>query len=132
MILMDVEVYNNIRRLYEVFEALVDTGATFCVIAEHITEKMGYVAGEKVHLWQVDSPLTLSKSTLRIKYGEKEHDVEAVIVNIREDYLRLALSNEKCKRPVSPHPLTSRIILGKSFLDKLSESERKEILAYLA
>lgn len=132
MILIDVEVYNNVKGLYEIFEAIVDTGATFSVIAEHIAKKMGYVPEERVHLWQVNSPLVLSKSTLKIKYKEKEHNVGGVIVNIHKDYLRLATPKEKCGRPITPHPLTGRMILGKNFLDKLTESERKEILAYLA
>jgi len=132
LILIDIEIYNNIERLYETFEAIVDTGATFCVIAEYIAQKMGYQPKEKIHLWQVNSPLTLSKSTLKIKYKEGEHHAEAVIVDIHRDYLRSATQNERCKRPVTPHPLTSRIILGKTFLDKLTETERKQILTYLA
>jgi len=132
LILIDVEIYNNIEKLYETFEAIVDTGATFCVIAEHIAQKMGYQLKDKIHLWQVNSPLTLSKSTLKIKHKQKEHHVESVIVNIHKDHLRSATQNEKCKRPITPHPLASRIILGKTFLDKLTETERKQILTYLA
>jgi len=131
MILIDVEVYNNVKKLYELFEAIVDTGATFCVMAEHIARKMGVVPREKegkIHLWQVDGPLVLSESIFRIRYREKEQNVEVVIVSLCEDYLRLATPNEICERPTTPHPLTSRIILGKSFLDKLGEGERKEIL----
>ena len=41
MILIDIEVYNNVKGLYEIFEAIVDTGATFSVIAEHIAKKIG-------------------------------------------------------------------------------------------
>jgi len=132
LILLDIRVYNNIERLYEIFEAIVDTGATFCVIARHIARKMGYLPKEKIHLWQVNSPLTLSKSTIKIKYEEREHDVDGVIVDIQKDYLHSSTPKEKCKRPITPHPLASRIILGKTFLDKLTESERREILAYLA
>lgn len=50
MILIDIEVYNNIKKLYETFEALVDTGATFCAVAKHIAEEMGYTPREKIHL----------------------------------------------------------------------------------
>jgi len=132
VILIDIKVYDNITKLYEVFEAIVDTGATFCVMAEHVARKMGYRPQERIHLWQVNSPLTLSKSILKIKYEEREHHIEAVIVDIRKDYLRSATPNEKCKRPITPHPLTSRIILGKTFLDKLTETQRKQILTYLA
>jgi len=132
LILIDIKVYNNIERLHQVFEAIVDTGTTFCVIARHIARKMGYLPKEKIHLWQVNSPLTLSKSTMKIKYEEREHDVDGVIVDIQKDYLRSSTPKEKCKHPVTPHPLASRIILGKTFLDKLTGSERREILAYLA
>jgi len=69
---------------------------------------------------------------MRIKYREREHRVEGVIVDLQKEYLRSSTPKEKCERPVSPHPLASRIILGKTFLDKLTESERREILAYLA
>jgi len=41
MILIDVEVYNNVKRLYELFEAIVDTGATFCVIGNTCLIKWG-------------------------------------------------------------------------------------------
>jgi len=132
VILIDIKVYNNIEKLYETFEAIVDTGATFCVIAEHIAQIMGYQPQEKIHLWQVNSPLILSKSTLKIRYNEKKHQVESVIVDIHKDHLRPATPNEKCKRPITPHPLASRIILGKTFIDKLTENERKQILTYLA
>ena len=66
MILIDIEVYNNIEKQYETFEAIVDTGATFCVIAEHIAQKMGYQPKEKIHLWQVNSPLTLLESVVNL------------------------------------------------------------------
>jgi len=132
LILLDIKVYNKIERLYEVFEAIVDTGATFCVIARHIARKIGYLPQEKIHLWQVNGPLMLSKSTIRINYKEREYHVGGVIVDIQKDYLRSSTPKEKCKRPITPHPLASRIILGKTFLDKLTENERRQILAYLA
>lgn len=132
MILIDVEVYNNVKRLYELFEAIVDTGATFCVIGKHVSDKMGLVQVEKLHLWQVDSPLILSRVILKIRYKEGEYSVEGVVADIKEGYLRPATVNEICKRPQAPHPLMSRIILGKSFLDKLTEIQRKEIFARLS
>jgi len=92
---------------------------------------MGYQPQDKIHLWQVNSPLTPPKTILKIKYKEEEHQIEAVIVDINKDYLRLATPNEKCTRPITPHPLASRVILGKTFLDKITETKRKQILAYL-
>jgi len=93
---------------------------------------MGYLPQEKIHLWQVDGPLTLSKSTMKVKHKEMEYHVEGVIVDLQKEYLRSSTPKEKCRRPVTPHPLASRIILGKTFLDKLTESERREILTSLA
>jgi len=63
VILIDIEVYTNVEKQYETFEAIVDAGATFCVMAEHIAQKMGYLQQEKIRLWQVNSPLTLAISS---------------------------------------------------------------------
>jgi len=131
MILIDIEVYNNIKKLYEIFEAIVDTGATFCVLAGHIAQIIGYKPEDKVHLWQCNGPLVPSTSTLKLRYKKKEYSVESVIIDIDKNYLQSAKADEQCTRPVTPHPLASRIILGKSFLEKLTESERKEILTFL-
>jgi len=92
---------------------------------------MGYKSEDKVHLWQVNGPLVPSTSTLKLRYKKKEYSVESVIIDINKNYLNSAKANEQCTRPVTPHPLASRIILGKSFLEKLTESERKEILTFL-
>lgn len=131
MILIDIEVYNHSKKRYEVFEAIVDTGATFCALAKHVADETGIPLRESIHLWQVNGPLTLTKTTLKIRYVKSEHHVDSVIVDIARNYLRPATPDEKCKRPVIPHPLSSRIIVGKNFLEKLSEEERKEILSYL-
>ncbi|MCP8320732.1 MAG: hypothetical protein H3Z52_07305 [archaeon] len=130
MILIDVEIYNHFKRRYELFEAIVDTGATFCALAKQIAEEIGLPSHESIHLWQVNSPLTLTKTTLKIRY-KKEHYADGVIVDIDRNYLRSATPDEKCKRPLAPHPLSNRIIVGKNFLEKLSKEERKEILSYL-
>jgi len=131
MILVDIEVFDNIKKLYEIFEAIVDTGATFCVLAGHIAQIMGYNPEDKVHLWQINGPLVPSTTALKLRYKKKEYSVESVIIEINKNYLQSAKADEKCTRPVTPHPLASRIILGKSFLEKLTESERKEILTFL-
>jgi len=79
----------------------------------------------------VNSPLTLTKTESKIRYRKNEHYVDSVIVDIDRNYLHSAAPNEKCKRPLAPHPLSSRILVGKNFLEKLSKEERKEILLYL-
>ena len=132
MILIDLEVYNNVKRLYGLFDVIVDTGATFCVIGKHVSDKLGLARAERLHLWQVDSPLILSRAILKIRYQEVEYSVEGVVADIDEDYLRPATANEICKRPQAPHPLMSRIILGNSFLDRLTEAQRKGIFARLS
>ena len=131
MILIDIEIYNYSKKRYELFEAIVDTGATFCAIAKHIADEIGTPFHESIHLWQVNGPLTLTKTKLKIRYRESKHQLESVIVNISQNYLRSATQDEKCKRPLTPHPLSSRIIVGKNFFEKLSQKERKEILSYL-
>lgn len=131
MILIDIGIYNHSKRRYELFEAIVDTGATFCAIAKHIADKIRIPHHESIHLWQVNDSLTLTKTTLKIRYEKSEHHIGGVIVDIPKNYLRPATPDEKCKRPPTPHPLSSRIIVGKNFLEKLREEERKEILTYL-
>ena len=116
MILIDVEIYNHSMKRYELFEAIVDTGATFCALAKHMADKTGLPLQESIHLWQVNSPLTLTKTTLKIRYGKSEHHVDGVIVNIARNYLHPATPDEKCKRPPTPHPLSSRIIAGKNYI----------------
>jgi hypothetical protein len=131
MILIDVKIYNYSKKRYELFEAIVDTGATFCAISKHIADEMGLPLHGPIHLWQVNGPLTPTKTTLKIRCGKSEHHVEGVIINIARDYLRPAAPDEECERPLTPHPLSSRVIVGKNFLEKLSEEERKEVLSYL-
>ena len=41
MILVDVEVYNRIKKRYELLEAIIDTGATLCAVAKHIADETG-------------------------------------------------------------------------------------------
>lgn len=130
MILIDVEIYNYLKKRYELFEAIVDTGATFCALAKHVADEMGLPIRESIHLWQVKGPLTLAKTELKVKYQGGEHYLNGVVVDIDRTHLRPATPDEKCKRPLTPHPLSSRIIVGKNFLEKLSEEERKEILSY--
>ena len=131
MILIDVEIYNHPKKRYELFEAIVDTGATFCALAKHIADETGLPFHGSIHLWQVNGPLTLTKTKLKIRYGKSEHHLDGVIVDLSRNYLRTATPEEKCKRPLTPHPLSSRIIVGKNFLEKLSDKEKKEILSYL-
>ena len=128
MLLIDIEIYNHSKKRYELFEAIVDTGATFCAIAKHIADEIGLPLQDSIHLWQVNSPLTTTKTTLKIRYRKSENRLDCVIVDVAGGYLRPATPDEKCKRPLTPHPLSSRIIVGKNFLEKLSEEDRKEIL----
>ena len=131
MILIDVEIYNHSKRRYELFEAIVDTGATFCALAKHLADEIAVPFLGSMHLWQVNGPLTLTKIKLTIKYRESELRLDGVIVELPQDYLRLGTREEKCKRPLTPHPLSNRIIVGKNFLETLSEEERRQIASYL-
>jgi len=57
---------------------------------------MGLAQVEKLHLWQVDSPLILSRAMLKIRFKKGEYNVEGVVVDINEGYLRPATVNEIC------------------------------------
>jgi len=56
MILIDVELWNEIKKEFEIFEALVDTGSTYCVIEKSIADGLGLRTLEILHLWQMVGP----------------------------------------------------------------------------
>jgi hypothetical protein len=56
-------------------------------------------------------------------YKGEEYMIEGLVVEIRDSYKRPMLPEEECTRPESPHPLTNRVIIGNTFIDKLSEEE---------
>lgn len=129
MIVWDVEVYSPTKEGYVFIEAIVDTGASLCVIPEHIAQELGIVLYEEaIHLWQVRDPLVLVGTALRIRYNGALYEVRATVVEIPGEYQRGIRSEEKCKRPSSPHPLTRRMILGENFLNQLPEKVREQIL----
>ena len=123
MILIDVNLWNEIKKEFELFEALVDTGSSYCVIEKSIADALGLKMNGMQHLWQMGEPLNVPLTKLRCRYREKEYKIWGLIVEIRGRYKRVMLSEEECTRPESPHPLTNRIIIGKTLLDKLSEEE---------
>lgn len=59
MILIDIEIWNEPGKEYEVFEALVDTGSTYCVIEKSIAEGLGLKTLNVIHLWQMGEPLNV-------------------------------------------------------------------------
>jgi len=129
MIVSEVEIYAPAVKDYISIEAIVDTGASLCVIPKHIAEELGIEIYEQpIHLWQVRDPLTLLKAELNLRYQSGLYRVEATVVEIPREYRRSIKPNEKCKRPSSPHPLTHRMILGENFLSQLSREARAEIL----
>lgn len=130
MILIDIELWNEIKKEFEVFEALVDTGSTYCVIEKSIAENLGLSTLEVLHLWQMGESLNVPKTKLRIKYEGKEYEIEGLIVEVKTSYKRQMLPEEECTRPESPHPLTNRIIVGKTLLDKLPEQEYRKLFMY--
>lgn len=133
MIFVRVELYSEIETRYKVFEGLVDTGASICALSKDIAEALGTEIGkERLHLWQVRDPLTLGKTTLKIKYENKTYDVETVVVDIPKNFCRDALPEEECTRPEHPNPLASRIILGENFLSLLSEEAKREIGIFIS
>jgi hypothetical protein len=123
MILTDVDLWNEVKKEYELFEALVDTGSTYCVIEKLIADALGLKGGGILHLWQMGEPLNVPLTKLRCKYEGKEYEIDGLIVEIKESYKRPILPEEKGTRPESPHPLTNRVIIGNTLIDKLSEEE---------
>lgn len=129
MILIDIQVFNKRREEFQIFECIVDTGATFCVVEKTIAEELGLFSLEILHLWQMGEALNIPKTRMKIRYKGEVYLVEGLIVEIRESYKRPILAKEKCTRPESPHPLTNRIIIGQSFLDKLSPPEYRKLFS---
>lgn len=41
MILIDVDLWNAVKKEFELFEALVDTGSSYCVIEKSIADALG-------------------------------------------------------------------------------------------
>lgn len=127
MILVDIEIFNLRKKEFVTFEAIVDTGATYCVIEKCIADELGLVPLEVLHLWQMGEALNIPRTKMRVRYRKKEYLVEGLMVEIKESYKRPIMAKEKCTRPDSPHPLTNRIIIGKSLLEKLPKSEYKKL-----
>jgi len=129
MILTDVEIFNHQREEFETFESLVDTGSTYCVIEQSIAETLGLKPLDILHLWQMGDPLNVPKTNLKARYGGAEYPIEGLIIEIKESYKRPIIEGERCTRPEASHPLTNRIVVGKSLLDKIPDEEYKEIFA---
>jgi hypothetical protein len=128
MILTEVELYDPLNRAWVLFEAIVDTGATYCGIAEHVAHKLGLEEREEVHLWQVENPAVSSIVLLKLRFGQKSYEVETIAVKIKEEYRRDATPDEDCTRPFHPHPLTARVLLGLNFLQLLPIEEYEGLM----
>ena len=123
MILIDVDLWNAVKKEFELFEALVDTGSSYCVIEKSIADALGLEMDGILHLWQMGEPLNVPLAKLRCRYKGEEYMIEGLVVEIKDSYKRPMLPEEECTRPESPHPLTNRVIIGNTFIDKLSEEE---------
>jgi chromatin remodeling complex protein RSC6 len=78
------------KKIIKIFDGIVDP-----IQVNEVTTPLH----ESIHLWQVNGPLTLVETKLKIRSREGEHQLEGVIVNISRNYLRSATQNEKCKDP---------------------------------
>lgn len=129
MIIRDLEIYSPSQAAYVWVEAIIDTGASVCVVPAHVAKALGLALEPDVsHLWQVRDPLTLHQATLNIRYNNQPYNVEAAVVDIPPASRRIATPEEHCTRPQTPHPLTQRIIIGESFLRQLPPEDRQAIL----
>lgn len=129
MILTDVEIFNQEKEEWEEFEALVDTGSTYCIIEKSLAQNLGLKPLDILHLWQMGDPLNVPKTSLKARYGGAEYHLKGLIIEIKETHKRPIIEGERCTRPKAPHPLTNRIIVGKSLLDKIPDKEYKKIFA---
>lgn len=129
MIVRDVEVYSPRRDDYVMIEAIIDTGASVCVLAQHVAEELGIaVKAETSHLWQVRDPLILCQATVTICHHHRLYQAQATVVDLPEPHRRPIQRGEECTRSSSPHPLTARMIIGESFLNQLPVEERHLVL----
>ena len=127
MILTDIKIWNNVKKEFEIFKALVDTGSTYCVIEKSIAEELGLPALSILHLWQMGESLNVPRTKLRVRYNEEEYEIEGLIVEVKASYKRPIQQEEECTRPESPHPIANRIVVGKTLLDKLPEHEYRKL-----
>ena len=95
MILTDVKIWNEVKKEFEVFEALVDTGSTYCVIEKSIAEDLGLSTLEVLHLWQMGESLNVPKTKFRVRYNEEEYGIEGLIVEVKASYKRHILKGEE-------------------------------------
>ena len=72
MIMIDIEIWNEVKKEFVLFEALVDTGSTYCVIEKSIAESVGLKTLEVLHLWQMgDSLKMFQKQNLKLDTMKK-------------------------------------------------------------
>lgn len=95
MILIDIELWNELKKEFEIFEALVDTGSTYCVIEKSIAEKLGLPMLSILHLWQMGESLNVPQTKMKIEYEGKEYAVDGLIIEVKASYKRPILEKEK-------------------------------------
>ena len=118
MITVEIEIYSSVHKEHQIFEAIVDTGASFYVIPKHVSDRIGFTEErKKIHMWQVCDPLVLTKGKIKTRFRKKLYEVEAVVVDIPLEYQRDFIKGEECTRPEYRNPLSNRIILGENFLN---------------
>ena len=123
MILIQVALYSPLRKNYIPQEAIIDTGANICAIAEHVAKRFGLsIADETIHLWQVRDPLVLRKTKLNLLHNEQKKFVEAVVVDIPENLRRTALS-EYTKMITRTFPIMGMLDELRLYDRALSEAE---------
>lgn len=123
-----VELYSATDDDFLIIEALVDTGASLCVIPDHIRQWLGLPLSDRVHhMWQVRDPIAAHSTTVRLRVGERQIEVEAVTIEIPESFLRPATADELGHRPTDAHPLAMRIVFGDNLFTLLSDAEREEL-----
>lgn len=128
MKLLWVELFDNIKKEFKLFQAIIDTGASKTTLAAHIAREFGIpIRGNLLHHWQANCPLVGIEIPLRIKYNQQIYEIKANCIEIEKKYLRNMEPTEECTRPEYFHPLKYRILLGLDFIDSISEKEKLEL-----
>ncbi|MFQ6063215.1 MAG: hypothetical protein ACE5KT_11465 [Methanosarcinales archaeon] len=130
--IIEIELFSNIDKRFRIIEAIVDTGASQCTISTKVAREFGIdIKEDVIHHWQANCPLTGRSTNIKIRYNDRNYELEASCIEIDEKYFRPLKFGEECTRPKYSHPLAYRIILGLNFIELLSDKEKHELIGYI-
>lgn len=132
MKLLWVELFDNIKKEFKLFQGIIDTGASKTTVAAHISKELGIpIKGSLLHHWQANCPVIGTEIPLKIKYKGGIYEIKANCIEIEGKYLRNIQPTEECSRPEYFHPLKYRILLGLDFIDSISQKDKLELFGLI-